>query len=346
MVPFSRLQQIFIVMVSFLGAGNLMAQNELSTNIRKAAITFIAGLSTQQQDSCMFSFEDRNRTNWNYLPGMRKGLAMKNINDVQKKELMSMLDVLLSEQGLQKTENIMALEAVLRSVEGRPESDTYRDPGKYAIAFYGKPSETQPWFFRFEGHHVSLNFTINGNSVDFTPNFFGANPAIVPSGPHKEWEVLKDEQDMARALIRNLSAEQQNKAIISREAPYDIITARDRKITIHKFEGIPAYALTPEQRKMLFNLIDLYLNRMDESLAEKERREIMNWGLDNIYFAWAGGIEKGEKHYYKIQSPALLIEYDNSQNGGNHIHTVIRDSNSDFGEDILSDHYKMEDHHE
>ena len=335
-----------LVFSAFLLWGeDLFAQKGLSTSVTTAATDFIASLNAQQQGACMFPFDDSNRTTWNYLPGVRLGVHLNEIDNIQREKLMDMLGVLLSDEGLKKTESIIELEGILGMLEGRGKDDHYRDPGKYAIVFYGKPSDEAPWFFRFEGHHISLNFTVDKNQVVYTPSFFGANPAIVPSGPHKGLEVLKDEQDMARALVHKLNTGQRARRLSQTRRHTISSPPGTGKITLQKFEGIPASALDDNQKKMLFDLVNLYLNRMDKALADKERSKIDESGWDKIYFAWAGGIEKGEKHYYKIQGPTLLIEYDNSQNDGNHIHTVIRDSESDFGEDILADHYKEGGHH-
>ncbi len=181
--------------------------------------------------------------------------------------------------------------------------------------------------------------------VSATPAFFGTNPATVPSGPHQGMQVLKDEEMKARQLARSLEPGQLEKALISKEAPRDIVTGVDRQVKMQGFEGISAKELTKEQREMLINLVSLYLKNHNALWADKKMEEIKSTWPDTLYFAWAGSLKPGVPHYYRIHGPSILIEYDNTQNNATHVHTVLRDPSNDFGADILKRHYAEASHH-
>ncbi len=221
--------------------------------------------------------------------------------------------------------------------------DWFRDPGNYAFIFFGEPSDKSAWGWRFEGHHISFNFsTINNKIVSGTPGFLGANPAIVLSGPQKGKQVLKNEMELGFALIQSLTQEQLTKAIISNEVPSDIITFDSRKAMIEKPEGIFYADLNKEQQKIFLQLLSVYINRYTKHFADDMMREIEEAGLKNLQFAWVGGQkqEMGKPYYYRIQGPTLIIELDNTQNNANHVHTVVRDLKHDFGGDELLKHYQ------
>jgi hypothetical protein len=239
-------------------------------------------------------------------------------------------------------ENVLAvLEATQRAaapqlLRGRA---LVRDPERYFFSIFGTPSTLNAWGWRVEGHHVSLHFTVvNGSLVAGAPTFFGANPAEVRDGPKKGTRVLGSEEDAARALIESLDGSQREKAIITAIAPNDIVTMAKVKIDPLSPVGIQSSALTGSQRVLLRKLIDVYAGFMADDIAADRLARIEKAGWDKVGFAWAGPLERGQKHYYRVQGPTFLIEYDNTQNDANHIHSVWRDFNGDFGEDLLREH--------
>jgi hypothetical protein len=248
----------------------------------------------------------------------------------------------LSQQGLIKATNIMF---VIEQVLGELENDaTRRDPGLYHLTIFGNPQRS-PWGWRVEGHHLALNFVVGANDVvSVTPNFFGSNPAEVPQGAHKGLRTLAGEEDLGRQLATSLSEEQRRTGLIAADAPSEIITGNSRKAEPIEPFGIPASKLTKSQQELLLSLIREYVFRFRSEVAEKDLRKIQNAGLERIYFAWAGRLERGKGHYYRIQGPTFLMEYDNTQNDANHIHTVWRDFENDFGEDLLRRHYEQVPH--
>ena len=198
-----------------------------------------------------------------------------------------------------------------------------------------------------EGHHCSQNWTIvNGNLIGSSPQFFGANPAEVRDGPMKGTRVLSAEEDLGRSLVKSLSTAQRAEAVLSASAPADIVTTNQRKVAIQENKGIAYSKLRQDQQGTLLALLEEYLNAQPQAQSRQRLNKIRQAGFDQIKFAWMGGLEKGEGHYYRMQGSTFLIEYDNTQNNANHIHCVWRDFNGDWGEDLLAQHYRNSPHHQ
>jgi len=248
----------------------------------------------------------------------------------------------LSQRGFVKATTIMSLDLVLFDMEKK---NPKRNPEGYYVSIFGIPGATNDWGWRVEGHHLSINFTLaNGQDISTTPMFFGSNPGEVREGPRKGLRVLANEEDLGRQLVKSFSDEQRKLAIFSANAPKEIITGNSRKVTALELVGLPLEKMTMGQRELLTKLIKEYLSRVRSDLAKTDWAKIEKAGVEKIYFGWAGGIERGEKHYYRIQGPTFLMEYDNTQNDANHVHTVWRDFENDFGEDILRKHYEQTKH--
>lgn len=310
-----------------------------------AADQFWESLDMNQQKEVSFPFEVEERFNWHFTPRERKGLSFAKLNEEQRGKWASLMQAILSEQGYDKARDIMSLELVLRLVENRPENDNYRDPENYYISLFGTPSETDPWGWRFEGHHLSLNFSSVENQLSVTPAFYGSNPAIVPKGPRKGWQALDKEQNLARAFVKSLNEEQKKATLLLESAPEEIISGVERKVKEMPLEGLAYKEMNSSQQQAFLKLLDVYLSNMKPEYAKLQLTQIQAAGFDELHFLWGGGIEEGEAHYYRIHGPSILIEYDNIQTNANHIHTVWRDLKNDFGEDLLSKHYKESRHH-
>jgi hypothetical protein len=307
------------------------------------AQAFLATLGDAQRAKVQFPFDSEERFNWHFVPLARAGLSLKEMNAGQRDAAFALLRAGLSEKGYSKAEAIRALEPVLAAIEQNP---VRRDPDLYYVNIFGEPSTTSTWGWRYEGHHLSQNWTIvRGEAVATTPQFLGSNPAEVLSGPGKGTRVLGAEEDLARALVTTLSAAQQAEAVIARDAPDDILTGNARRAAIEGHRGIRYGGLTPDQQRMLLALVDEHAAAQHEVLAQQRLDRIRAAGLDRVVFAWMGGLARGERHYYRVQGPTFLIEYDNTQNGANHIHTVWRELRGDFGEDLLAAHYATSPHH-
>ena len=309
---------------------------------------FLNSLSADQTKKAMYDFADDERYNWHFVPlNDRKGIKLSELDEKQKQLGFDVLKMYLSDTALRQTKEIIQLELVLKELENRQKSDKYRDPGNYTLIFFGKPSDTSAWGWRFEGHHISFNFsTLNNKIVAGTPGFMGANPAVVLSGPQKGEEVLKNETVLGFDLIRSFTDEQFQKAVIANEVPGEIVTSNSRKAMIENPSGIFYADMNSEQQKIFLQLLSVYINRYTKLFADEMMHEIEEADLNKLQFAWAGSKEHaiGNPYYYRIQGPTIIIELDNTQNNANHVHTVVRDLKHDFGGDELLQHYK-EYHH-
>jgi hypothetical protein len=314
----------------------------------ETANNFLASLTPEQRARVSFPFETEERFFWHYLPSddipkiygqPRRGLTIKEMDPHQKALAAALLSAGLSRQGFIKATTIISLEDVLRLLE--KDTAGRRDPEKYHFSIFGQPSATGTWAYRIEGHHVSLHFTVVKGQPVGNPSFFGSNPAEVRDGPRKGLRVLAAEEDKARALLESLNPAQRQAAVVSTTAPADILTERSRKAALaNQPSGLSAARLSPAQRTLLDDLIAVYIGDLPGELAAQRRGRLKQAGA-NLFFAWAGALERGGPHYYRVHAPGLfLIEYDNTQNGANHVHSVWRDFENDFGADLLSEHYR------
>lgn len=318
--------------------------DEVSAGLATAANAFLGTLDQAQRAKVQLAFDSDERFNWFYIPKDREGLPLKQMGPAQQKAALALVEKGLSQKGFSKAEAIRHLDTVLAEMEKDP---VRRDIEKYYLTIFGEPSATGTWGMRWEGHHVSLHWTVvRGTAIATTPQFFGSNPAEVREGPKKGQRALAAEEDLGRALVTALTAAQRTVAVVAPEAPGDILTTNTRKAAIQANTGLAYGDMTAEQRGMLLALITEYADAQPKKLAQERIARLRAAGLDGIKFAWMGGIEKGALHYYRVQGPTFLIEYDCVQNGGNHIHAVWRDFDGDFGLDLLEQHYKKSAHHQ
>lgn len=312
------------------------------SKMQHAAKEFLSALGPDLAKKAQYPFNSEERLNWYYVPIARKGVPFKEMSEAARQAGMELLKLGLSQKGIERTETIRKLENVLRDIEQG--KGPLRDPDNYFFTFFGEPTD-KAWGWRYEGHHCSLNFTvIDGNTIASTPQFFGANPAEVREGPMKGTRVLAAEEDLGRAVMKALSDGQKKQAVLTGDAPADILTNNQRKAAIQEDSGIAYKSLSHEQQGMLLALIQQHASLQAPSTAKKRIDSLRKAGLDNVKFAWMGGLERGDKHYYRIQGSTFLIEYDNTQNNANHVHVVWRDFKGDWGADLLEMHYKAAAH--
>lgn len=303
----------------------------------QAAANFLASLTPEQQARTTFSFGDEERYNWHFVPRPRKGLSLQEMTPTQKHLAYALLAAGLSRQGYIKATTIMSLEEVLRILEN--DDGRRRNPEGYFFSVFGRPS-SGPWGFRIEGHHLSLNFTVVGRQLSGSPDFWGANPAEIRHGPRKGLRTLGRQEDLARTLLDALSDEQRRLAIVDKRAYPDILTSASRKAALKGHPtGLPVTSMNARQRELLWDLVAEYAENLAPEMAGKRMQQLQQAGAQ-VFFAWAGGTERGQPHYYRIQTPSFLIEYDNTQDNANHIHSVWRDVEGDFGLDLLKAHYE------
>jgi len=305
----------------------------------EAANKLLAALTLEQRKKAVSSLEDSHRVQWFYVPIERKGLPLKRMTPPQRELVHGLLRAGLGTGGYDKTAQIIELEKVLAVLENNP---VKRDAELYYVSIFGTPAAKGAWGWRVEGHHVSQNFTIiDGKLIATAPQFLGANPAEVRAeGPLKGRRVLHAEEDLGFELVNALDAKQRAQAIFSKEAPPEILTKNDSKVEPLSLVGLPAKSLTPKQTETLRKLLAEYAARLPPALAQERLGRLEKAGFDKIHFAWAGGLARGQKYYYRLQGPTFLVECDNTQNDGNHVHTVWRDFEGDFGRDLLREHHR------
>jgi Protein of unknown function (DUF3500) len=308
----------------------------------QAAKQLLASLTPEQKAVAMFPLNDAERYRWFYTPVPRKGLALREMSPYQQRLASALLAAGLSQTGYIKAMTIMSLEEVLRVMEKA--SSEYRNPEKYYFSIFGDPSDSEAWGYRIDGHHISQNYTVVKGRVVDGPSFFGSNPAEVKEGPRAGLRVLAAEEDMGRDLVTSLDPELRKIAIVEAKAPGDILTTNTRKAALEgRPSGLLASKMTSQQFEKLRALIDEYAANVPGQLQQAREEQIRQAGK-NIYFAWSGGIDPGEPHYYRVQTSAFLIEFDDTQDHANHIHSVWRDFNGDWGEDLLQEHYQQSHH--
>ena len=318
----------------------------------KAATAFLGSLTDAQRAKATFKFDDAERTHWIFVPAVRLGLPIKEMNPGQRHFAQALLSVSLSQRGHMKVESVMALEYMLFLIE-EGKGANKRDAENYFVSIFGTPDAHGTWGFRWEGHHCSQNFTIvDGELVGSTPSFLGTNPGqIQKTTKHVGeetpglvgFELLDKEDGLGRKLAASLTAEQRKVAFLPGKVPTDVITGNKQKADgILKHKGIALSALDAEQKKLLGLIIYEYVGRARDDFAAKEIVDISKLPEDQVFFAWAGGLEVGQGHYYSIQGPTFLMELDNTQNDANHVHATWRDLKKDFGYDPLAEHLKKE----
>lgn len=340
----NRISRLLVLALAWATVASLSAQD-----LSQKARDFLNSLSPELQREARFQLSDEERKNFHFVPlPDRKGPTFHDFDESQKKAALALLQASLSAEGYRKSAEIMELEKVLYAMGQKgtfPDGALVRDPLNYHLSIFGDPSPQSAWGWRFEGHHLSLNFTSGeGILVSSTPSFMGTNPGIVPAGPDQGKQVLKKESTLGLALVNSLSGAQRKLAVFSETAPREILTGTRRNVELLEPEGISYTDLSPSQQVVFRDLLEVYIGNYAPDFSETFYRKIMDAGLDKLHLAWAGGTRWGLPHYYRIQGPVLIIEYDNTQNNANHVHTVVRDLTNDFGEDFLREHYRREHH--
>jgi hypothetical protein len=320
----------------------------LSTGERlsDAVSAWLDGLDGDQRAAAMFAFDDPDRFVWAFTPGDRRGLALRDMGPPQREAAIATLRAAMSGRGAAEATAIIALEAVLGEIEraGGRSNGPRRDPVLYWFAVFGDPAARggEPWMWRVGGHHVAIHMTVaEGQIIGSSPSFLGANPAVIPNGPRRGERTLTGEETLARELLAILPETARRVAVVDPVAPPEILTSNAASADANRLpRGLSWTDMPPAAQNSLEGLIRLYLGRAADDTAAEDWRRAVAAGLAETTFAWAGPTEPGRGHYYAVLGPRLLIEYDNTQNGANHIHAVWRDLANDWGEDLLGAHYR------
>jgi len=333
-----RISAIAVSSVFVVSIGWAAAVNDIADQMLDGARHFLAALDADNKAQASFAFDDDERLNWHFIPRDRKGLPYTALTSAQRRLADRLLGTALSREGLGKALGVMYLDQILFEREGRD----IRSPDRYFFSVFGEPSAQGTWGWRVEGHHLSLNVTLtDGEVVATSPAFMGSNPAIVEQGRHAGLEVLAAEQTRGRELLQLFGSDAHQHVIIAEETFDGIVTGNSLRAEPGEPQGVAMADMNDAQADALMALIQVYVGRMRAELAKIEIQKITDAGLDDIHFAWAGSAAPGEAHYYRIHGPTFLIEYDNTQNSANHVHSVWRDLSGDFGADLLAEHYAV-----
>lgn len=312
----------------------------VTEEMARAAGAWLALLDDKQRTASHFGWDDPRRTDWHYVPRTRPGVRLGEMNDAQTKATWDLLGSLLSARGLDQVRSQLVLERILGELTNNP---SFRDPGNYALVVFGDPAGSGPWSWRIEGHHLSLNTVVApGHGVAVTPNFFGANPARVPDGHHHRhgFRLLGAEEDAAFGLIQSIGGALRDQVMIGNRSLGDIVAGPGREDILKSYEGAPLSRLNAAQQGGVMRILELYAATLRDEIAAAAMARIKEAGVDSLHFAWAGGLAPGRPHYFRIHGPAALLEYDNTQNGASHAHSLWIDPQGMFGRDLLKAHYR------
>lgn len=344
---FARLAAVALSLAAGTAGALLLSRTDAVAADAPGAATganaFLKSLPPDLRAKTSYPLDAPERLAWNFVPMQRAGVSLLQLDDAQSELLGPLLATALSPEGLLAARGVMKHENILRRVETEAgaANASRRDPGLYYTTIFGKPSRGAPWAWRFEGHHLSINVSeLPGEAPVVGPMFMGANPARVLSGPNAGFRLLAAEEDLGRELITLLSADHRRIATIRDTAFAEILTGNDPKVRSLELEGLAAADMSAEEKAQLRRLVELYVARLTPASAKDALARLDRAGFEKVRFAWAGGIEPGQPHYYRVHGPTMLIEYDDTQNNANHIHTVYRDLERDFGGDALRAHYR------
>ncbi|NKB32458.1 MAG: DUF3500 domain-containing protein [Pseudomonadales bacterium] len=341
-LPIHRLLQaisLLLILSTSMLASAQQARIDLNQDMVDATTAFLGSLTVQQRNNGTYDFDDEERFNWHFIPRDRNGVPFRSMNASQREAAQELLQVFFSAKGYQKAEAVRGLESVLAEIEVNGRFD--RDPELYYLTVFGTPGLDSNWALRYEGHHLAYNWTfVRGMGIASSPQFFGTNPAEVRTGDKIGTRVLSAEEDIARDLVTSLDSIQMSDAFLAIEAPRDIYTAAEQEVGPLDDVGVSYSQLTSQQKIILLSLIEELASTQPDAIAAARMDQIREDGLDNIKFLWIGSRERGDAHYYRVQGPSFLIEYDNTQNNANHVHLVWRDFTGDFGCDLIRMHYQ------
>jgi hypothetical protein len=322
--------------------------------VRKAAAGFLNSLDDMQRTKTKFHIEDDEWRKWmNQDFYVRQGVSFAEMSETQRSAAFDLMSASLSAKGLKLSKDIMKLNYTLAEI-----NDDYDRYGEwlYWITIMGEPSETEPWGWQMDGHHLIINYFVLGDQVVMTPMFVGSEPVIAETGKYKGIEILQDEQDLGLKMLRSLSDNQKSKAIIetSKDGSNNLTEAFKDNVELD-YTGVKASSFTESQKKQLLSLIHLYVDNMDDGHAKVKMDEVEKY-IDDTWFAWIGGNDDNSVYYYRIHNPVIMIEFDHQKPVGTkqlygtavhrqHIHAVVRTPNgNDYGKDLLKQHYKEHPH--
>jgi hypothetical protein len=331
---------VLLILITAVGATRLRPAPG-AAEMTASAERFVETLSPTQRSQTLIAYDAPERTDWHYIPKpSRKGLQVKEMDQGQRKAAFELLQSSLSAVGYHKASKIMQLEGILHELEKNRVNGMIRDPERYYFTLFGKPAADARWGLSVEGHHLSLNFVVEGNRVvSSTPTFMGSNPGklLADYGPEfkKGLRVLADEEMLAFDLLNSLTDEQRKKAVVADKAPNDVRDAGKAAPPNSPAVGLAASEMSAEQVAILQKLISTYANNLPAEVAAERLAKIEADGIASVAFSWQGAAEPGIGHDYRVQGKSFLIEFNNTQpdsagNPANHVHSVWHDLQGNF----------------
>jgi hypothetical protein len=329
---------LVLVGVAYVG----QSKDTAGTKMAAAAESLQESLTAEQREKAVFAYDSKERTRWFFTPQQdakkrttRKGLPIEEMTETQKKAALALLKAGTSEGGYTQATTIMSLESILNELEKG--GAMVRNPDWYFFTIFGDPTKNGPWGWRVEGHHLSLNFTLDGGKVvASTPAFFGANPATVKQGDRKGLRTLAEAEDLAKELFRSLDDDQRKIALLEKPFTDAQIGESKASVSVGEAKGLPASKMNEQQKAKLDEIIKSYAERMPPDVAATELAQVKEAGLEKVHFAYTGGLESGQPHTYRVQGPTFVVMFlneqsDSAKNPANHIHSAWRSIKGDFG---------------
>jgi hypothetical protein len=324
---------VFLLAVALLAGGLGTASPPAAppgARILAAATDLFDSLNEKERAKALVDFKSRERFDWHFIPKERKGIPLKDLEPAARTKVLALLSASLSEKGARLVQTVMSHEDILREIEGSKRRFP-RDPLLYHLTFFSRPSREGPWGYSFEGHHLSVNVTLEGERVlSATPLFYGANPAIVREGPQKGLRILAGVEDLARDLVRSLK-EPERKACLAEEGgavPEEVPAGKESVPYSGSLPaGVSADSLGEDARAKLGELIAQYTNNLPAEIVQG----VLEGGLKGVRVAWRGSLEPYQPHSYLVHGPGFVISYTNRQDGAAHIHSCFRSLKGEFG---------------
>ncbi len=326
---------VSLALVAALVAARKTDEPSSAPRMAEAANAFLQKLSAEQRAQATFRYDDAERLNWHYIPKPRKGIPLKALDPAARNAARAFIATGLSKAGYEQAVDVMSLDDVLYLLEtddwaARRER---RDPLNYYVSIFGTPGPTGEWGWRLEGHHLSLNFSVkDGSVVASTPEFFGANPAQLDAGPGRTLRPLGPLEDIAREIAKTATPDQMKTILISKKAPNDVWSTNKTQPLLQPEVGLAAAEMSKDQQELLRHLLAEYLKVCPADIRAERQSQLESAGFDKIRFAWWGSLERNAKHAYRLQGPTFLVEYNNTQNNANHVHSVWRSTTSDLNQ--------------
>jgi hypothetical protein len=326
---------VAVTVMALLVAAKSGEERTSGLRMADAAKDFLAKLNAQQRAQTTFGYDDPERVNWHFIPRPRKGIPLKDLDPATRVTARALIATGLSKPGYEQAINVMSMEDVLYLLE----TDDWtarrqrRDPLNYYLSIFGTPGDKGEWGWRVEGHHLSLNFTIqDGRVIASTPEFFGSNPSQLDAGPGRTLRPLGTVEDIAREIVRTCTPEQMKVILVDKKAPNEVWSGNKLQPILMPDVGLPASEMAKDQQLLLRHLLAEYLKVCPSDIRAEREAQLDAADFGTIRLAWWGSLDRNTRHAYHLEGPTFVVEYNNTQNNANHVHAVWRSTTGDLNQ--------------